>query len=265
MIRRSALAFSLAIAAATAVAQVPASPAVAAAAPPPVPPAAPAPPPPPAASVAAAPVRVEGTVERFMLNPNGDVDGLWLRDGTQVGFPPHLSAELQAAVRRGDAVTVQGYRLGTLPLLQASAIGTRRSGQQVVDRPPNPLAGPPAPPTPPALNPMQAEGRIERLVYGPRGETAGVLLSDGTVVRMPPHVAMQNDALLRVGAPLSVSGFGVATAAGRSLEATQLGRDRATQRTLFAPPAPPVPPAAPPPPAGPAAPAVPPVPLPAPR
>ncbi|MDR6672270.1 hypothetical protein [Xanthomonas sp. 1678] len=263
MIRRSALAFSLAIAAATAAAQVPA-PLTAAAAPPPAPPAAPAPPPPPAAPVAAAPVRVEGTVERFMLNPNGDVDGLWLRDGTQVGFPPHLSAELQAAVRSGDAVTVQGYRLGTLPLLQASAIGARRSGKQVVDRPPNPLAAPPAPPTPPALNPMQAEGRIERLVYGPRGETAGVLLSDGTVVRMPPHVAMQYATLLRVGAPLSVSGFGVATAAGRSLEATQLGRDRATQRTLFAPPAPPVPPAAPPP-AGPAAPAVPPVPLPAPR
>ncbi|ELP95393.1 hypothetical protein A989_19663, partial [Xanthomonas translucens DAR61454] len=81
-------------------------------------------------------------------------------------------------------------------------------------------------------------GRIERLVYGPGGDTAGVLLSDGTVVRMPPHVAVQYGTLLRVGAPLSVSGFGVATAAGRSLEATQLGRDRASQRTLFAPPAP---------------------------
>ncbi|MGV1108600.1 hypothetical protein [Xanthomonas translucens] len=268
MIRRSALAFSLAIATATAAAQVPAPPAppVAAAAgiaPPPAPQAPPAPPPP----VAATPVSLEGTVERFMLNPNGDVDGLWLRDGTQVGFPPHLSADLQAAVRRGDAVTVQGYRLGTLPLLQASAISVRRSGKQVVDRPPNPLAGPPLPPTPPALNPMRAEGRIERLVYGPGGDTAGVLLSDGTVVRMPPHVAVQYGTLLRVGAPLSVSGFGVATAAGRSLEATQLGRDRASQRTLFAPPAPPVPPVPPaaPPPGGPAAPAAPPVPPPAPR
>jgi len=139
MIRRSALAFSLAIATATAAAQVPA---------PPAPPAATAtgiaPPP-----VAATPVSVEGTVDRFMLNPNGDVDGLWLRDGTQVGFPPHLSAELQAAVRRGDALTVQGYRLGTLPLLQASAISARRNGRQVVDRPPNPLAGPPVPPPAP--------------------------------------------------------------------------------------------------------------------
>ncbi|CTP83478.1 hypothetical protein [Xanthomonas graminis] len=259
MIRRSALAFSLAIATATAAAQVPAPPAPPAAA------AAGIAPPPP---VAATPVSLEGTVERFMLNPNGDVDGLWLRDGTQVGFPPHLSADLQAAVRRGDAVTVQGYRLGTLPLLQASAISARRSGKQVVDRPPNPLAGPPLPPTPPALNPMQAEGRIERLVYGPGGDTAGVLLSDGTVVRMPPHVAVQYGTLLRVGAPLSVSGFGVATAAGRSLEATQLGRDRASQRTLFAPPAPPAPPVPPPPPgspAAPAAPAAPPVPPPAPR
>ncbi|WP_081044605.1 hypothetical protein, partial [Xanthomonas translucens] len=243
MIRRSALAFSLAIATATAAAQVPAPPAVAPSAPagiapPPAPPAPPAAPAPAPGQIAATPVSLEGTVERFMLNPNGDVDGLWLRDGTQVGFPPHLSADLQAAVRRGDAVTVQGYRLGTLPLLQASAISARRSGKQVVDRPPNPLAGPPLPPTPPALNQMRAEGRIERLVYGPGGDTAGVLLSDGTVVRIPPHVALQYATLLRVGAPLSVSGFGVATAAGRSLEATQLGRDRASQRTVFAPPAP---------------------------
>jgi hypothetical protein len=257
MIRHSALALSLMLAAATATAtatataaaQVPAPPA------PPPPPAGsvPAPPPPPA-PVAAAPVRVDGTVERFMLNPNGDVDGLWLMDGTQVRFPPHLSADLQAAVRRGDAVSVQGYRLGSLPVLQAGTITARRSGKQVVDRPPNPMAPPPAPPAPPALTPLQADGRIERLIYGPRGETAGVLLSDGTIVRMPPHAALQYGELLRPGARLSVNGFGVLTQVGRSVEATQLGRDRNSLQAVFGPPAPP---AAPPPPAPPGAPGAP--------
>ncbi|APP86677.1 hypothetical protein ABQZ99_001240 [Xanthomonas hortorum pv. vitians] len=266
MIRQTALAFALACSVATAAAQVPAAPAAPVAPRPPVgtPPPAPPMPPAPPAPVAATPVSVTGTVERFMLNPNGEVDGLWLRDGTQVAFAPHLSGELQAAVRRGDAVTVQGYRLGSLPVLRASSIRSTRGGREVVDRPPTTAAMPPAPPAPAALTPLQAEGRIERLVYGPGGETNGALLSDGTLVRMPPHLALQFGDLLRTGAPLSVSGFGVATATGRAIEATQLGRDRASQRALFSPPRPdgPVPPAPPTPPVPPAA---PPPPAPAPR
>ncbi|WDM67838.1 hypothetical protein [Xanthomonas cucurbitae] len=253
MMRQTALAFALACSVATAAAQVPPPPAPPAAArapagmPPPPPPMPPAPPTP----VAATPVQLTGTVERFLINPNGEVDGLWLRDGTQVGIAPHLSAELQAAVRRGDAVTVQGYRLGDLPVLRASSIRSTRSKREVVDRPPMAAAMPPAPPAPPApaaLTPLEAQGRIERLVYGPGGEVNGALLSDSTVVRMPPHLALQFAELLRIGAPLSVRGFGVANAAGRSIEATGLGRDRASQRALFSPPRPdgPLPPAVPP-------------------
>ncbi|MCC8686793.1 hypothetical protein ABFU27_21310 [Xanthomonas campestris pv. raphani] len=266
MIRQTALAFALACSVATAAAQVPAAPAAPVAPRPPAdaPPPPPAPPAPPA-PVAATAVGVTGTVERFMLNPNGAVDGLWLRDGTQVAFAPHLSTALQAAVRRGDTVSVQGYRLGRLPVLRASAIRSTRSGQEVVDQPPSAALPPPAPPAPATLTPLQAQGRIERLVYGPGGEATGALLSDGTVVRMPPHLAVQFGDLLQPGAPLSVSGFGVATAAGRSIEATQLGRDRASQRALFAPPRPdgPVPPAPPVPPVPPA-PAAPPAPVPPP-
>ncbi|NIK40676.1 hypothetical protein FHY12_003001 [Xanthomonas arboricola] len=265
MIRQTALAFALACSVATAAAQAPTPPAapVAPRAPVGTPPPAPPLPPAPPAPLAATPVRITGTVERFILNPNGEVDGLWLRDGTQVAFAPHLSGQLQEAVRRGDTVSVQGYRLGSLPVLRASSIRSNRGGREVVDRPPT-AAMPPAPPAPAALTPLQAEDRIERLVYGPGGETNGALLSDGTLVRMPPHLALQFGDLLRAGAPLSVSGFGVATANGRAIEATQLGRDRASQRALFSPPRPdgPVPPA---PPAPPVPPAAPPAPAPAPR
>ncbi|MEA9554717.1 hypothetical protein VC273_01885 [Xanthomonas nasturtii] len=254
MLRQTALAVALACSMATAAAQVPPPPAAPVAPRPPVgtPPPPPPMPPAPPAPVAATPVQVSGTVERFMLNPNGDVDGLWLRDGTQVAFSPHLSDDLQAAVRRGDAVSVQGYRLGDLPVLRASSIRSTRSKREVVDRPP--LAGDmPPPPAPAALTPLTADGRIERLVYGAGGETNGALLSDGTVVRMPPHLALQLSDLLRTGAPLSVRGFGVATAAGRAIEATAVGRDRASQRALFVPPRPdgPLPPPPPPAPPGP--------------
>lgn len=138
-------------------------------------------PPAPPTPVAATPVSVSGTVERFMLNPNGDVDGLWLRDGTQVGFPPHLSSDVKAAVRAGDNVVVQGFRLGNLPVLQLISIRSGRSGREVVDRPPTFGPPPPPPPTPGQLTPLQADGKIQRLVYGPAGEVNGALVSDGTV------------------------------------------------------------------------------------
>ncbi|MCC4603153.1 hypothetical protein [Xanthomonas campestris] len=246
MLRQTVLAIALACTIGAAAAQVGAPP------PPPAPNGPIGGPPAPPTPVAATPVRVSGSVERFMLNPNGDVDGLWLRDGTQVGFPPHLSTEVKTAVRAGDSVVVQGFRLGNLPVLQASSIRSSRSGREVVDRPPTVGAPPPPPPTPGQLTPLQSDGTIQRLVYGPAGEVNGALVSDGTVVRMPPHLALQFTDLLRVGAPLSANGFGVATPHGRAIEATQLGRDRASLRALFSAPRPdgPLPPGAPLPPAG---------------
>jgi hypothetical protein len=56
---------------------------------------------------------IGGTVTRFTLTPRGDLDGLILSDGTQVHVPPHLSAELAAAVKPGDTVTVSGSRSQT--------------------------------------------------------------------------------------------------------------------------------------------------------
>ncbi|MGZ1521001.1 MULTISPECIES: hypothetical protein [Xanthomonas] len=249
MLRQTVLAIALACTIGAAAAQVAAPP------PPPAPNGPIGGPPAPPTPVAATPVSVSGTVERFLLNPNGDVDGLWLRDGTQVGFPPHLSSEVKAAVRAGDSVVVKGFRLGNLPVLQVSSIRSGRSGREVVDRPPTFGAAPPPPPTPGQLTPLQSDGTIQRLVYGPAGEINGALVSDGTVVRMPPHLALQFADLLRVGAPLSASGLGVATPGGRAIEATQLGRDRSSLRALFtAPrpdgPLPPPPPGAPVPPAG---------------
>ncbi|KPL48611.1 hypothetical protein XAXN_12545, partial [Xanthomonas axonopodis] len=189
----------------------------------------------------------------FLLNPNGEFGALWRRNATRAGFPPHLSSEGKAAVRAGDSVVVVGYRLGNRPLLQVSSIRSGRSGRELVDRPPTFGATPPPPPTPGQLTPLQSDGTIQRLVYGPAGEVNGALVSDGTVVRMPPHLALQFTDLLRVGAPLSASGFGVATPDGRAIEATQLGRDRSSLRALFTAPRPdgPLPPSgAPVPPAG---------------
>ena len=89
-----------------------------------------------------------GMVGRFTLTPRGDLDGLILGDGTEVHVPPHLSAELAAAVRPGDAVTISGYRSPTVALFIATSVANTANNQTVVDRgrPPPGFAPPPPPP-----------------------------------------------------------------------------------------------------------------------
>ena len=76
-----------------------------------------------------------GTVRFFTLTPRGDVDGFILADGTQVHVPPHLSTQLVAAVRLGDAVTVRGLRAAAGReglVISASRFGKAKMALQVV-------------------------------------------------------------------------------------------------------------------------------------
>jgi hypothetical protein len=170
------------------------------------------PPPPPPGSPPLAlrqSMTIGGTVTRFTLTPRGDLDGLILSDGTQVHVPPHLSAELAAAVKLGDAVTVSGSRSPTGALFIAASVTDNASNQTVTDRgPPAPGLMPPPPPgvpVPGALNTM-VQGRVQRLLRGPAGDVDGALLDDGAVLRMPPHIAYQFARLLAPGRTVAAQG-----------------------------------------------------------
>lgn len=58
------------------------------------------------------PMSVTGTITEFHTNKGGDVDGFMLDDEaiTEVKFPPHLVADVQAKLAKGEQVTVQGDR-----------------------------------------------------------------------------------------------------------------------------------------------------------
>lgn len=56
------------------------------------------------------PMNAKGKVTSYATNPDGDVDGLILADGTEVKFPPHQSEELQRVVSKGDEVRVAGRK-----------------------------------------------------------------------------------------------------------------------------------------------------------
>jgi hypothetical protein len=194
-----------------------------------VPPAEPA----PAVAPATAPT-LTGRLQRWLVNPNGEVDGLLLADGTQVNLPPHLSADLPQAARPGDTVQVQGWRMPGAPVLRALRLTA--GGRTVEDAPPAPGNAPPVPPEPAALTAMSASGRVERLLYTPRGDANGVLLDDGSIVRFPPHVGTALAAALRPGRPLFARGWGSRNPQGSALAATALGPSEDSARELFAGP-----------------------------
>ncbi len=218
----------------------------------PQPEAAPVPPPPPSAEIArppgAAPLaplapppgtdpgRVAGagvatsstaqvTVARFLINPDGDIDGFLTREGLLIRFPPHMGAQLAATVRKGDAVQVSGWR-NAGQSLDAQRITDTRSGAQLVDQPPVPDAA--VRPLPrelrgAGLSPMDAQGQVAYVTTAPRGEPDGVILSDGTVIKLTPPVAQQFPALVRTGAEVSAKGYGTRNQYGAALQATAFG------------------------------------------
>ena len=190
---------------------------------------------------------VTGRIQRWLVNPNGDVDGVLLNDGTQVGFPPHLSTAVTTAFKVGDNVQVDGWRAPNVPVVRAASLSMPGGGRRVVDTPPTAGAQPRAPREPGALTAMNASGRVDRLLYTDRGDVRGVLLDSGTIVRFPPHVGASYAATLTPGAAVEARGWGTRGASGNAIEATAMGTSQANMRELFAGPG-----SEPPPPGGPA-------------
>ena len=181
----------------------------------------------------------QGTVARFLTNPDGDVDGLLTSDGVLVHVPPHMGPQLTSMVRPGDNVRVSGRR-DAGGALAAQRITDTRSGQQLDDQPPLPGTRP----LPPelrgvALSRLSVQGQVAHVTTAPRGEPDGVILVDGTVIRLTPPIAQQFPTLVQTGAKVSAQGYGTRTQYGTALQATAFGSPGNLTRLYDrAPPAP---------------------------
>ncbi|ODU59930.1 MAG: hypothetical protein ABT02_08455 [Comamonadaceae bacterium SCN 68-20] len=173
----------------------------------------------------------EGQVQRMLTNPYGEVDGLRLSDGTIAKFPPHMADALTAAVKVGDSVRIIG-RAEARGTVRADAIVHIGSGRTVYDQPPPVGEGRVLPPHLRAqrLQPQQAEGRVETVLTGPRGEANGVILSDGSIVRFPPESLRLS---VQAGAPFAASGLGTRNGFGTSLEAVSMGTSLSALQPLY--------------------------------
>lgn len=169
---------------------------------------------------------VHGTVAQYLPTPRGDIDGFMLTDGMEVHVAPHLSAQLVFAIKPGDRVTVHGLKARAVKLFAAASITNDATHVTVAWNGPGPR---------PDDTALTAQGTVKAPLYGRRGELHGVLLADGTVVRMPPPEAQRLADMLAVGKTLAVRGVGYAGPLGRALDAQALGPDAAHLVPVAAP------------------------------
>jgi hypothetical protein len=149
---------------------------------------------------------VRGTLSSYVSNNDDQVyDAFILKPESgaadTVRFPRHLGQQLQSAAKAGSAVTVSGVRhTGPDGRSHFRFVSLTSGGQTINDAPPV------RPSTPPTPETTTAKGTIKELRRDPKGRVRGVVLSDQTVVQLPPHALEQLGDKLTVGAALEATG-----------------------------------------------------------
>ncbi len=173
----------------------------------------------------------KGNLDRFLINPHGAADGLLLRDGKEVHFPPHMSKAIVAAASVGDMISVRGVRPRGVNMIAAVSIQVGTETPIVDHGPPNAehdelkrdhekaekMA------TPESGRSADTEGLIMHVLHGPRGEKRGALLDNGIMVRMPPHVAAAMREKLSPEHRLAARGRSLTNALGTVIDAREIG------------------------------------------
>ena len=179
----------------------------------------------------------QGFVERFITNPHGEIDGVLLAGMKEtpvlICTPPHMTAEIEAAVQIGDTISVRGIRPRGADIIAAVAL-TAGHGEAIIDNGPGDEDRREARRRSDKPIRMEAEGVVRLSLFGPKGELRGALLEDGTIVRIGPKEAAALAELLRPGARIALCGTGLQTKHGRVIAAERVGPERCSLRPVKA-------------------------------
>ena len=167
----------------------------------------------------------EGTVDRFILDPRGEVEGLFLADGTHLYVTSRAADQLVRAFAPGNAVRVYGRLMPDERLVQADAVtnvttGTTFTVPLRLDLPMQEQEHRLS------MTEMSAAGTIRAFFYHPLKKTIqGMLLSDETQVRFPPDASPALRRSFHLGEHVRVRGNGTTNRFGRAVEALAIGRN----------------------------------------
>lgn len=165
----------------------------------------------------------EGTIRQYLIDPRGEVEGIVLKDGSQIVFTSRVQRDIIASMKPGSAVRIEGRRHQHFPLVEPDIITSTESGATV--HVPS-LIESPIPEGKEALTvrPMHADGLIDILLYDRYGRVSGCILQNDTQVRFPPDMTMQLRRSFHMGDNITVEGNGTENQYGRAIEATAIGR-----------------------------------------
>ena len=167
-----------------------------------------------------------GKVAAYSLTVRDEADGLLLEDGTEVHISPRLSSELTFAIKPGDSVTVHGLKASAAAMVQALSIANDASGVKITDTF-QPANAPDRPVyTPPRM--FEARGQIKMSLHAPDGRIDGVLLEDGTILRLANGYNPPNSDCLAPGKNVVATGTGVTSLLGKVMETRALALDTET-------------------------------------
>ena len=85
---------------------------------------------------------------------------------------------------------------------------------------------------------VEVQGSIRMRLHGARGEINGVLLTDGTVLCLPPDAAINMDTVLQPGRSVVAQGDEVLNPIGKVLEVRAIGASRTDLIPVDNPPLP---------------------------
>lgn len=160
-------------------------------------------------------VTVIGTVKKFLINPNGDIDGLLLDDKTQVTFAPGHSKHIQEAIFLNDKIEVVGIReVGSV--VSATMITNKKTNNEVN------MDEEVANKVPTNVKEMSVQGRIEEQLFGPAGDLNGVILKDGTIVHINTNLIEDSNVNVNLGQRIKVKGTGVKNKYGKAVMAESI-------------------------------------------
>jgi hypothetical protein len=164
-----------------------------------------------------------GKVAGYSLTAKDEADGVILDDGTEVHISPRLSSELTFAIKLGDAVTVHGLKASASSMVQALSIANDASGVKITDTF-QPANAPDRPVyTPPRM--VEARGRIKMPLHAPDGRVDGVLLEDGTIIRLAVGYNPPSADCLVAGKDIVATGTGVSSLLGKVMETRSIALD----------------------------------------
>lgn len=144
--------------------------------------------------------------------------------------PPHLAAEIEAAVRIGEAIRVRGIRPRRADIIAAVTL-TAGNDETITDNGPGDEDGQEARHRGGKPVRVDAERVVRLSLFGPKGELRGALLEDGNLVRLDPKEAARVANLLRPGAALAARGEGFEFAHRNVVAAGEIGPDRVRLRS----------------------------------